>query len=251
MARRELLAGNWKMHHGPAATRAFAEALRALLPAEVGSELAICPPAVSLSAAVEAFTGLPVAVGAQNMHAQEKGAFTGETAAGMLKELGVTYVILGHSERRTLFGESDEVVAEKTLAALKAGLAPILCVGESLAQREAGEADAVVRAQVIAGLRHVSPQDAIQGGLVVAYEPIWAIGTGKTCEAAEAGRMGSVTRGAIAEALGAEAAAVTRVLYGGSVKPETMGAQREQPDLDGALVGGASLEATSFAALLG
>jgi triosephosphate isomerase len=220
-----LVAGNWKLHKGPAETAAFLAALT--LPD--GVEAVVCPPFVSLAAAV----GHGVPVFAQNVHWAEEGAFTGEVSAGMLLEVGVEGAIVGHSERRQLFGETDETVRLRCAAALAAGLRVIACVGETDAEREAGETDAVLRRQVAAIPRH----DA----LVIAYEPVWAIGTGKTATP----EIAQTAHELIKELH------PTQVLYGGSVKPENAAELLAQPAVDGALVGGASLDPASFAAICG
>jgi triosephosphate isomerase len=218
-----LVAGNWKMFKGPAETVSFLEAFAP----PTGVEIVVCPPFASLAAAV----GRGVPVYAQNVHWAPEGAFTGEVAAGMLLELGVEGAIVGHSERRQLFGETDETVRLRCEAALEAGLAVIACVGETEAEREAGETEAVLRRQVAAIPRH----DA----LVIAYEPVWAVGTGKTATP-ELAQQAHETIKALHD---------TQVLYGGSVKPENAAELMAQPAVDGALVGGASLEPDAFAAI--
>ncbi len=228
-----LIAGNWKMFKGPGEAAAFCRELRE---AELGAaEVVVCPPYVSLAEAVAALAGTEIAVAAQNVHWAEEGAFTGEVSAPMLRELGVYGAIVGHSERRQLFGESDESVALRVRAALEAGLGVIACVGETEAQREAGETEAVLARQVEA-IAAAAPD---REGLVVAYEPVWAIGTGRTATPA------------LAQAAHAFIKALldVPVLYGGSLKPENAAELASQPDVDGALVGGASLELESFAAI--
>jgi triosephosphate isomerase (TIM) len=216
--------------------------------AEAGVEQVICAPFTALAALAEALKGTPIALGAQNVHFEEQGAFTGEISPLMLKEIGVRYVIIGHSERRQYFNETDETVNKKVLAALKHGLKPIVCVGESLEQREAGETAAVVRRQTEAALAGV---DAAQlADVVIAYEPIWAIGTGKSSTAEDANETIAIIRGAIAERFGQAAAQTVRIQYGGSVKPENIDSFMAQPDIDGALVGGASLTAESYLQLV-
>ncbi|MNS60771.1 Triosephosphate isomerase [compost metagenome] len=246
--RKPVIAGNWKMHKTLAESRAFADGLKAKLGGMVGPEVVVCPPYTSLAAVAEAFAGSPVKVGAQNMNWHAKGAFTGEVAPGMLTELGCTYVILGHSERRQLFGETDEAVNRKVDAALANGLVPIICVGETLEEREAGLTDTVVVGQTQRAVEGLDP--AKLAGLVYAYEPVWAIGTGKTCESPEANRVCRAIRDTVARLGGEAAGQAVRVLYGGSVKPDTIAEQMSQSDIDGALVGGASLEVDSFAALV-
>jgi triosephosphate isomerase len=195
-----------------------------------------------------ALAGSTVKLGAQNMNWHEKGAFTGEISPAMLTDVGCTYVILGHSERRALYGETDEMVNHKVKAALANQLVPIICVGETLEEREAGLTDSVVIGQTQRALEGLDP--AGFGGLVFAYEPVWAIGTGKTCGSPEANRVCGQIRQTVAKLAGDEAAARARVLYGGSVKPDTIKEQMAQSDIDGALVGGASLEVDSFAAIV-
>ncbi len=225
-----LIAGNWKMFKGPDATGEFCRALREQeLPA--GVDVAVCPPYVSLAVAVRELAGTEIAVCAQNVHWEAEGAFTGEISAPMLQELGVYGAIVGHSERRQYFGETDETVARRVTAALEAGLWVIACVGETEAEREAGETDAVLRRQVSVLEAHEQ--------LVVAYEPVWAIGTGKTATP----ELAQAAHETIKELLDVP------VLYGGSVKPDNAAELLGQPAVDGALVGGASLEVASFAAI--
>jgi triosephosphate isomerase (TIM) len=224
-----LIAGNWKMFKGPAETRAFLEAFEP--PAAV--DVVVCPPYVSLAAAVE--YGAAVTVYAQNVHWATEGAYTGEISAAMLVELGVAGAIVGHSERRQYFGETDETVARRAHAALEAGLGVIACVGESLEERESGQTELVLRLQVEAVRDAVGAHDR----LVIAYEPVWAIGTGRTATPEQAQEAHAFIRGLLDRP----------VLYGGSVKPENAGELLSQPDVDGALVGGASLDPASFAAI--
>jgi triosephosphate isomerase len=234
MNRHPLMAGNWKMHKTVAQARSFIDQLAPLLKNQTHlPEVVICPPFTSIPALAQLVELLPVALGAQTMESRDSGAYTGEISPVMLADFDVEYVILGHSERRAYYNETDEAVNAKTLAALAHGLTPIICVGESLEQREAGETDAVVLAQVQAALQNVDAQR-----VVFAYEPIWAIGTGKVCEDAEANRVCGLIR--------AQAHSSTRVLYGGSAKPDNIVGLMAQGDIDGALVGGASLEADSF-----
>jgi triosephosphate isomerase len=201
-----------------------------------------------LSVVSAAIAGSPVKLGAQNMNWHAKGAFTGEIAPSMLTDVGCTYVILGHSERRALFGETDEMVNRKVKAALENGLVPIICVGETLEEREAGLTDTVVIGQTQRALEGLDT--GAFAGLVFAYEPVWAIGTGKTCDSPEANRVCGQIRQTVAKLADAAAADAVRVLYGGSVKPDTITEQMSQSDIDGALVGGASLEVDSFAAIV-
>ena len=226
-----LIAGNWKMHKGPEETAAFCRALRDQLEWVDGVDVAVCPPFVSLSAAVQALAGTDIAVAAQNVHWEVEGAFTGEISAPMLFELGVYGAIVGHSERRQLFGETDEGVARRTAGALEAGLWVIACLGETEAEREAGETEEVLRRQVALLEAHEQ--------LVLAYEPVWAIGTGKTATPDQAQEAHAFLRGLID----------VPILYGGSVKPDNATELLAQPDVDGALVGGASLDIASFSAI--
>ena len=225
-----LIAGNWKMFKGPAETAQFCIALREreLSPSV---DVVVCPPFVSLAVAVQLLAGTDIAVAAQNVHWDTEGAFTGEISAPMLHEVGVYGAIVGHSERRQYFGETDEAVAKRARAALDAGLSVIACVGETEAEREAGETEAVLRRQVSV----LEPDDA----LVVAYEPVWAIGTGKTATPELAQEAHALIKSLLD----------VPVLYGGSVKPENAGELLAQPDVDGALVGGASLDVDSFASI--
>lgn len=242
--RKPIIAGNWKMHKTIDEAVALADAMRASLDEIETVESVVCPPFVALSAVAEVLKGSRVNVGAQNMHWGEEGAYTGEIAPGMLAGL-CQYVILGHSERRGYFGETDEGVNKKAKAALAHGLTPIICVGETEAQYDAGETDAVVRRQVAAALEGFSAEQV--RSLVFAYEPIWAIGTGKAATGEDANRtIGGIVRGTIAELYGQETAQAVRVQYGGSAKPTNIAEFMQQPDIDGALVGGASLTADSF-----
>ena len=239
------VAANWKMHKTVAETEAFLAELLPKLP-DGGPEVVVCPPYPSLARAVE-LCGDRVAVAAQNMHEETSGAFTGEVSAPMLVEIGVGAVVLGHSERREHFGESDEALARKLPAALDAGLQPILCVGENEGQRDAGETEAVLTRQLEADLAGLG--DDRLGGLVVAYEPIWAIGTGRTATPEQAQETIAVIRAWIA-ARSSEAGDAVRILYGGSVKPDNAAELISKPDVDGALVGGASLEPSDFLAIV-
>ena len=243
--RRTIVAGNWKMNLDRAKARDLATAVAARA-AEAGTtELVLCPPAVYVETVAAALGGSsPVALGAQNMHDQSSGAFTGEVAPPMLLDLGCRYVILGHSERRTLFGETDAVVNAKTRAALAAGLTPIVCVGETLEEREGGRTAAVVTTQVQASLAGLTPADLEK--IVVAYEPVWAIGTGRVATPQQAQEVHALIRGLLGGLASAAVAAKVRIQYGGSVKPDNAADLAVQPDIDGALVGGASLKADDF-----
>jgi triosephosphate isomerase len=238
--RRPIIAGNWKMNKNVEEALTFARAIRHELNNIPDVERVLCPPFIALPALAEALHGSHIGLGAQNMHFESSGAFTGEVAASMLVPF-CQYVILGHSERRAYFAESDESVNRKVKAALAHGLTPMVCVGESLAQNEAGETHTFVGGQVRAAFAGLTASDAAH--CVVAYEPIWAIGTGKSASAAEAGRIIGITvRGALAELFGEDTAQAIRIQYGGSVSPDNIGEYMRQADIDGALVGGASLK---------
>jgi triosephosphate isomerase len=245
--RRKLIAGNWKMYKTTAEAVALVEAIKKGAAGAPGDTL-VAPPFTSLVAAVAAAKGSPVAVAAQNMHSEKEGAFTGEVSPTMLKDVGVTHVILGHSERRQYFAETDQGVARKTKAALDNGLLPISCVGETLAEREAGRTMEVVGRQVDAILDAVTADEAKK--VVIAYEPVWAIGTGKVATPEQAQEVHAFIRQRIAAKHGKAVADVLRILYGGSVKPDNVKGLMALPDVDGALVGGASLKAESFLKLV-
>jgi triosephosphate isomerase len=244
--RRHFLAANWKMHKTVGESLAFA---RDFLPRVKGApaEIAIAPPYTALAALGEALAGSNVALAAQNVHDEPKGAFTGEIAVGMLAELGCAWAIVGHSERRQLFGESDAFIARKAAALFAAGLRPIVCVGETLAEREAGRTFAVLETQLAGSLAGLPPGRAAE--LVIAYEPVWAIGTGRTATPALAQEAHASIRAWLRARFGAAADQI-RIQYGGSVKPENAAELMAQPDVDGALVGGASLEPESFARIV-
>jgi triosephosphate isomerase len=241
--RRQYIAGNWKMHKTTAEAREYVQRLFSRLPMGNGVELALCVPFTALSATVEALGRSDVKVLAQNMHQEASGAYTGEVSAPMIVELGVNGVLLGHSERRQFFGETDRALQEKVPAALAAGLQPMLCVGETEEEQEAGDTQRKLRHQVQEALEKV-PDDRL-GDVVIAYEPIWAIGTGKVATPEHAQEAIGFIRALVGDR-SEEAAARVRVLYGGSVKPENAGELLGQPDIDGALVGGASLDADTL-----
>jgi len=248
MARRKIVAGNWKMNLDRSQSRALAAAVSARRGEAGAAELVLCPPAVYVETVVATLgADSAVGVGGQTMHDKASGAFTGEVAPPMLVDLGCSHVILGHSERRTLFGETDAAVNAKTRAALAAGLTPIVCVGETLEEREAGRTAAVVTAQVRGGLGGLSAPDMEK--VVIAYEPVWAIGTGKVATPEQAQEVHALIRGLVAELGSAAVAAQVRIQYGGSVKPDNVADLAAQPDIDGALVGGASLKADDFLAI--
>ena len=242
--RKTIIAGNWKMNKTPSETKAFAEEFKALLPKTKWCDIVVCVPAADLSAAVRAFKDSRIAVGAQNVYFEKSGAYTGEVSADMLADLGVRYVIVGHSERRALFGETDEVVNKKVHAALDAGLNPIICVGESLAQREMGVTMELIALQVKSALSGVAAEQMRR--CVIAYEPIWAIGTGKTATPEQASEVCSAIRALIRAQYGARVARSVTIQYGGSMKPDNARELLAHEDIDGGLVGGASLEAPAL-----
>jgi triosephosphate isomerase len=250
--RTPLISGNWKMHHNHFEAIQTVQKLAYLLHKDDYEvvDVSVHPPFTdirSVQTVLEA-DDTPISIGAQHCYIEEKGAFTGEVSPAMLAKLNVEYVIAGHSERREIFGETDELVNQKVKAILKWGMTPILCCGETLEEREAGQAESKVAGQVRAGLAGVSAEAV--GALVIAYEPIWAIGTGKTATAEDAQAMCKVVRDTVAEVAGADAASTVRVQYGGSVKPSNAAELMGQPDIDGALVGGASLVAEDFAGIV-
>jgi triosephosphate isomerase len=244
--RTPVIAGNWKMYKTARQTAETIRSLAGLMQGVQGVEVVICPPFTALSAAVEAAKGSGIGVGAQDCYWEREGAFTGEVAVPMIADLGCSHCLVGHSERRQFFGETDATVEKKIEAVLANGLTCIACVGEMLAEREAGQTFAVLERQVRAGLmRHLaSPR------LVIAYEPVWAIGTGKTATPAQAQEAHAFIRQVVARATSPAAAEAVRILYGGSVKPDNIAALMSQPDVDGGLVGGASLDAASFAKIV-
>lgn len=245
--RKPIIAGNWKMFKTVSEAVAFVNEVKGK--AEVdGVESVICAPFTNLPALVEAVKGTTLKVGAQNLHFEDNGAFTGEISGVMLKELGVDYVIIGHSERRAYFAETEEIVNKKVHAAFKHGLTPILCVGEKLEEREAGRTKDVCKVQTEAAFAGLSAEQAAQ--VVIAYEPIWAIGTGKSSTAADANEVISYIRELVAGLYGQATADVVRIQYGGSVKPNNISEYMQESDIDGALVGGASLEPASYIALV-
>jgi triosephosphate isomerase len=246
---RPIIAGNWKMNKGIAEAVGFATGLRAALATPPEREVIIAPPFTALQAVAQALRGSAIRLAAQNLHEAEKGAFTGEISGGMLREAGCTHVIVGHSERRTLFGEGDDRINRKLQSALAAGLKPIFCVGELLKQRQDGETEAVIERQLKEGLNNLTAGDI--GHLVVAYEPVWAIGTGQTASPAQAQDVHRLIRQWIADRSGPESAAGLAILYGGSVTPKNIAELIAQPDIDGALVGGASLDVDSFVQIIG
>jgi triosephosphate isomerase len=245
--RRPIIAGNWKMHYTVDEAVKVAKELKGMVKG-ASADVVICAPFIQLPALVAELKGSNVKVGAQNMHFEEKGAYTGEISPGMLEALGVDYVVIGHSERRQYFNETDADINKKLKKAFKHSLTPILCVGESLEQREAGTTEAVIKAQVEKDLEGLSAEEARE--VVIAYEPIWAIGTGKTATSEQANDTIAAIRKMVADIFGAEVADAVRIQYGGSVKPSTIKEQMAMSDIDGALVGGASLLADDFAKIV-
>ena len=243
--RTPLIAGNWKMYKSVAETVAFVTDLRDMVKGATGVDVVVAPPFTAVHAAAQAARGTNIAVAAQDLYWEREGAFTGEVSAAMVKEAGAAYAIVGHSERRRLFGETDSHVNRKTLAAIGCGLAPIVCIGETLEEREGGAMLAVLDRQIKDGLDGLSAEQI--GALVVAYEPVWAIGTGRTATAAQAGEAHAHIRKRLRQWFGGEAADRARILYGGSVKPDNIRELIAEEDVDGALVGGASLDVRSFA----
>ncbi len=245
--RKPIIAGNWKMNKSVSEAKELIKQIRDIdLNPEV--EAVICTPAIDLQTAVELTKGTNVKVGAQNMYFEESGAFTGEISPTMLTDLGVEYVVLGHSERREYFHEDDSLINKKVLSALAHNLVPILCVGETLEEREAGKEKDKVKGQIVENLKDVKAEEFDK--VVIAYEPIWAIGTGKTASSDDAEEMCAYIRELIADNFGKDAADKVRLQYGGSVKPNNVKELMAKPNVDGALVGGASLEAESFGALV-
>ena len=239
--RKPMIAGNWKMNKTPSETKALIEDLKKI-PNRSGAEVVVCPMTVCLAAAAEALKGSEIKLGAQNVHFAESGAYTGEASAAALKELGVEYVIIGHSERRQYFGETDVTVNQRTLKALEAGLKPIVCVGESLEQKQQGVTNEIVCMQTKIALLNVGEKI---DDVVIAYEPVWAIGTGLTATPEDANATIAAIRGAVREVFG-EAADRVRILYGGSMNDKNAHDLMAQPEIDGGLIGGASLAAEKF-----
>lgn len=247
--RKKVIAGNWKMYMDIAGAVNLITGIKAGLNKDsLNCDVVICPPAVNLETANELVKNSPVGLGAQNMYFEDQGAFTGEISAPMLKAVGCGYVILGHSERRTIFGEKDELINKKVIKALASGLTPIFCIGETLEERENGTTFSVVKTQITEGLKGVSADDITK--VIVAYEPVWAIGTGKTASPEQAQEVHKYIRTLLSEMYGSANAESVTIQYGGSVKPENAAELLGQPDIDGALVGGACLKADSFLAII-
>jgi triosephosphate isomerase (TIM) len=247
MARKVIIAGNWKMNKTAAEAKALVEDLKPLV-AGLNAEVVVCPTFTSLNATVDAAKGSNVKVGAQNIHWAENGAFTGEISAEMLKEIGVEYVIIGHSERRQYFGETDATVNQRLKAALAADLTIMVCVGELLEEREGGLTEQVLKTQLSGGLAGLTAEEMAQ--VVIAYEPVWAIGTGKTATPEMAEETHAYVRQVLTELFGSETAETVRIQYGGSMKAENSALLVGQSNIDGGLIGGASLKADSFADLI-
>ncbi len=243
--RKPIIAGNWKMNNTASEGVALVKAIAPLVK-DANCDVVVCVPAIDIPAVSEALKGTNIALGAQNVHFAEKGAFTGEISAAMLKEYGVRYVIIGHSERRQYFGETDETVNKRTLAALAAGLTPIVCIGESLEERETGKTEAVLEKQIREGLKGIDDIAKI----VVAYEPVWAIGTGRTATAQQANETIGFIRKTIADMFCPKCAEALRIQYGGSMNAGNCKELMAMPEIDGGLIGGASLKAPDFAAIV-
>ena len=246
--RRPIMAGNWKMYKTPAETRAFFEKFRPLVSGAQHCEIVICPPFIDLDAAVVAARDTRAEIGAQNLFWAKEGAYTGEISGAMLRAAGCRWVLVAHSERRQYFAETNESAAKKIIAALDAALAPIYCVGETLEQRESGKTEQVLEDQIRAGLAPLLPAQFEK--IVIAYEPVWAIGTGKVATPEIAADAHRFIRGQLRQRFGSDAAGACRILYGGSVKPDNIRGLMAQPEIDGALVGGASLDPASFASIV-
>ncbi len=248
MSRKPMMAGNWKMYKTPAETRAFFAGFKPLVGNATQCDIVICPPFPNLHAAVEEARGSQIAIGAQNLHWGKEGAVTGEITGHMLQAVGCRYVIIAHSERRQYFGESEPDVVRKVQAALEYGLTPIVCVGERLEEREGNRTEEVLGEQFDGGIAPLTGEQF--GKIVIAYEPVWAIGTGKTATPEMAAEAHRFIRGKVAGKFGEELAGAVRILYGGSVKPDNVKKLMAEEEIDGALVGGASLDPGSFAAIV-
>ena len=246
--RKKIIAGNWKMNVKPSETATLVKEVAEATKLFTNVEVVCCTPAIDIPAAVAAAAGTHVGVGAENAHWEEKGAFTGEISTGMLVDAGAKYVIIGHSERRQYFGETDETVNKRTRAVIASGLTAIVCVGETLEEREAGKLVEVIERQMNVGLKDVTPADCER--LVIAYEPVWAIGTGKTATPDQAQEVHALIRATLAKLVGAETAETVRIQYGGSMKPTNAAELLAKKDIDGGLIGGAALKAVDFAGIV-
>ena len=245
--RKKIIAGNWKMNKTPAEAKALVAEMKAKV-ADAACDVVVCPTAVCIPGVLDEVTGSNIKVGAQNVHFMESGAYTGELAGNMLKEIGVDYVIIGHSERRQYFGETDETVNLRTKAAIKTGLTPIVCVGESLTEREQGITAETVCRQTKVAFLEISAENA--KNVVIAYEPVWAIGTGKTATADQADEVCGIIRDTMKELYGAEVADAVRIQYGGSMNAGNAAELLAKPNIDGGLIGGASLKAEDFSVIV-
>ena len=245
--RKKIVAGNWKMNMTPSEAVALCETLKPLV-ADSANDVVYCVPAIDIVPVVKAVAGTNVAVGAENLYFEDKGAYTGEISADMILDAGAKYVIIGHSERRQYFGETDETVNKRATAVIKAGLTAIVCVGETLAERDAGKVEEVIVRQMKEGLKGLSAAEAEK--LVIAYEPVWAIGTGRTATPEQAQEVHALIRKVLGEMIGIDAAETVRIQYGGSMKPGNAAELLAQKDIDGGLIGGAALKADSFAGII-
>ena len=248
MSRKKIIAGNWKMNVKPSETAALVKGVAEATKDFANVEIVCCTPAIDVPAAVAAAAGTPVGIGTENCHWEDHGAFTGEISTGMILDAGAKYVIIGHSERRQYFGETDETVNKRARAAIAAGLTAIVCVGETLDEREAGKLNEVIERQMNVGLKDVTAADCAK--LVIAYEPVWAIGTGKTATPDQAQEVHALIRATLAKLVGAETAETVRIQYGGSMKPSNAAELLAKKDIDGGLIGGAALKAADFAGII-
>jgi triosephosphate isomerase (TIM) len=246
--RRRVIAGNWKMYKNQMETRAFFTKFKSLVAGVSDCDIVVAPPFTAISTAIKSTKGTEISISAQDVFWEKEGAFTGEISAGMLVEAGCTHTIIGHSERRQYFGETNETVFKKTKAALAAGLIPIVCIGEMLADREAGRTEAIIQEQFLGSVGALTPEEFSR--ILIAYEPVWAIGTGRTATPEIAAAVHKFVRQCVESQFSASHAAAVRILYGGSVKPDNIKGLMAQEELDGALVGGASLDPKSFASLV-
>ena len=246
--RKKIIAGNWKMNVLPSQTGALVKAIAEATKEYANVDVVCCTPAIDIPAAVAACAGTAVQPGAENAHWEASGAYTGEISTGMLADAGVKYVIIGHSERRQYFAETDETVNKRTTAVIKAGLTAIVCVGETLEERDAGQVDAVIVRQMQEGLKGLTALDADK--LVIAYEPVWAIGTGRTATPAQAQEVHALIRKTLGDLIGAEAAETVRIQYGGSMKASNAAELLAKKDIDGGLIGGAALKAEDFSGII-
>jgi triosephosphate isomerase (TIM) len=246
--RRRVIAGNWKMYKNQMETRAFFTKFKSLVSGVTDCDIVVAPPYTNLAVAAKSTKGTDIAIAAQDVFWEKEGAYTGEISTGMLVEAGCKYVIVGHSERRQYFGDSNETVFKKAKAALAAGLTPIVCMGEKLEDREAGRTEAIIQEQFLGSVGALTPEEFSR--ILIAYEPVWAIGTGRTATPEIAAAVHKFVRQCVASRFSASHAAAVRILYGGSVKPDNIQGLMAQGELDGALVGGASLDPKSFASLV-